>query len=55
MKREELRAIIQAHQHGSLTSASLMVNEVAAAQAVTLAKAHPRLAVWLRLSLLRRK
>jgi predicted glycoside hydrolase/deacetylase ChbG (UPF0249 family) len=45
------RAIIQAHQHGALTSASLMVNEAAAAQAVALAQAHPTLAVGLHLVL----
>lgn len=45
------RAIIQAHQHGVLTSASLMVNEAAAAQAITLAKTQPSLAVGLHLVL----
>lgn len=45
------RAILQAHQHGVLTSASLMVNEAAAAQAIALAKAHPTLAVGLHLVL----
>lgn len=45
------RAIIEAHCHGVLTSASLMVNERAAAQAVALAKAHPTLAVGLHLVL----
>ena len=45
------RAIIQAHQYGVLTSASLMVNEKAAAQAVALAKAQPSLAVGLHLVL----
>lgn len=45
------RAIIQAHQQGVLTSASLMVNETAAAQAIALAKAHPSLAVGLHLVL----
>jgi hopanoid biosynthesis associated protein HpnK len=45
------RAIIQAHREGVLTSASLMVNERAAVQAVELAKANPRLAVGLHLVL----
>lgn len=45
------RAIIQAHREGVLTSASLMVNEHAAAQAVELAKANPNLAVGLHLVL----
>jgi chitin disaccharide deacetylase len=45
------RAIIQAHREGVLTSASLMVNERAAAQAVELAKANPTLAVGLHLVL----
>src|SRR5262245_27731981 len=41
------RAIIQAHREGMLTSASLMVNERAADQAVELAKQNPSLAVRL--------
>lgn len=45
------RAIIQAHREGVLTSASLMVNEFAADQAVALAKANPGLAVGLHLVL----
>ncbi len=45
------RAILQAHQQGILTSASLMVNEAAAAQAIALAKTHPALAVGLHLVL----
>ncbi len=45
------RAIIQAHRDGVLTSASLMVNERAADDAVRLAKAHPSLAVGLHLVL----
>lgn len=45
------RAILQAHQQGVLTSASLMVNETAAAQAVAFAKAQPSLAVGLHLVL----
>ncbi|MBS1787076.1 MAG: hopanoid biosynthesis-associated protein HpnK [Acidobacteria bacterium] len=45
------RAIIQAHCEGVLTSASLMVNEAAADEAVELAKANPSLAVGLHLVL----
>lgn len=45
------RAIIQAHREGVLTSASLMVNEAAAVEAVALAKANPSLAVGLHLVL----
>lgn len=45
------RAIIQAHCEGVLTSASLMVNERAAADAVRLAREHPGLAVGLHLTL----
>jgi chitin disaccharide deacetylase len=45
------RAVIQAHREGVLTSASLMVNERAAGEAVQLAHANPRLAVGLHLVL----
>jgi hopanoid biosynthesis associated protein HpnK len=45
------RAIIQAHREGILTSCSLMVNEHGTEQAVSLAKANPRLAVGLHLVL----
>jgi chitin disaccharide deacetylase len=45
------RAIIRAHCEGVLTSASLMVNECAASDAVQLAKANPNLAVGLHLVL----
>lgn len=45
------RAIIQAHREGVLTSASLMVNESAADEAVALAKTNPTLAVGLHLVL----
>src|SRR5437762_14267709 len=45
------RAVIQAHQRGILTSASLMVNGAAAAEAVELARAHPCLGVGLHLTL----
>lgn len=40
-------AIRRAHTEGVLTSASLMVNEPAAAEAVEIARAHPALAVGL--------
>lgn len=43
------RAILEAHTRGILTSASLMVTGAAAAEAVTLAAAHPTLAVGLHL------
>jgi hopanoid biosynthesis associated protein HpnK len=45
------RAIIQAHREGVLSSASLMVNEPAAADAVRLARENPGLAVGLHLVL----
>ena len=46
------QAVIQAHRDGILTTASLMVNEPGLAEAVALARAHPRLGVGLHLSLL---
>jgi len=45
-------AIIQAHRDGILTSASLMMNEVATDEAVALAREHPRLGIGLHLTLL---
>lgn len=45
------RAVLQAHTQGVVTSASLMVNEAAADEAVAIAKAHPTLAVGLHLAL----
>ena len=45
-------AVIRAHRHGILTSASLMVNEPACGKAVTLAGENPRLGVGLHLVLL---
>jgi len=45
-------AVIRAHREGILTTASLMVNEPACAQAVALARANPRLGVGLHLTLL---
>lgn len=41
------RGIIAAHEHGVVTSASLMVNAPASEEAAHLAKRHPRLAVGL--------
>ena len=43
------RAIVEAHEKGVLTSASLMVTGDAWEEAVSLARAHPRLAVGLHL------
>src|ERR1051325_8447628 len=45
-------AVIRAHKEGILTTASLMVNEAAFDEAVSLAKANPRLGVGLHLTLL---
>jgi len=45
-------AILRAHREGILTTASLMVNEAACAEAVELARANPRLGVGLHLTLL---
>lgn len=45
-------AVIRAHREGILTSASLMVNEPAFAEAVELAKQNPTLGVGLHLTLL---
>lgn len=44
-------AIIRAYREGVLTGASLMINEAAAEEAVTLARAHPGLTVGLHLVL----
>jgi chitin disaccharide deacetylase len=46
------RAVIRAHREGILTSASLMVNEPASAEAVALARENPKLGVGLHLTLL---
>ena len=43
--------IIEAHEHGIVTSASLMVRWPGAAQAATYARAHPELSVGLHLDL----
>ena len=45
-------AVIRAHREGILTTASLMVNEPACAEAVSMARQHPRLGVGLHLTLL---
>jgi hopanoid biosynthesis associated protein HpnK len=45
-------AVLRAHRDGILTSASLMVNEPAAGEAVKLAKENPKLGVGLHLTLL---
>jgi hopanoid biosynthesis associated protein HpnK len=45
-------AVIRAHREGILTTASLMVNEPAGAEAVALAKENPRLGVGLHVALL---
>ncbi len=44
-------AVIRAHREGILTTASLMVNEPAAGEAVELARANPHLGVGLHLAL----
>jgi hopanoid biosynthesis associated protein HpnK len=46
------QAVVRAHREGILTSASLMVNEPGAAEAVKLAGENPRLGVGLHLTLL---
>jgi len=45
-------AVIRAHRHGILTSASLMVNEPACDEAVKIAKENPKLGVGLHITLL---
>lgn len=45
------QAIVQAHQRGILTTASLMVNAPAAAEAIELARQNPRLGVGLHITL----
>lgn len=45
------RAVVRAHREGILTTASLMVNEPAAADAVRLARENPKLGVGLHLTL----
>ena len=46
------QAVVRAHRDGILTTASLMVNEPAFAEAVALARENPRLGVGLHLTLL---
>jgi chitin disaccharide deacetylase len=46
-------AVVRAHREGILTTASLMVTGAAVEEAVTLARAHPRLGVGLHLTLVR--
>lgn len=46
------QAVLRAHREGILTTASLMVNEPACAEAVALARENPRLGVGLHLTLL---
>ena len=46
------QAVLRAHREGILTSASLMVNELGAAEAVEMARANPKLGVGLHLTLL---
>jgi chitin disaccharide deacetylase len=46
------QAVIRAHREGILTTASLMVNELSASDAVALARQNPRLGVGLHLTLL---
>ena len=45
------RAVVRAHREGILPTASLMVNEPAAADAVRLARENPKLGVGLHLTL----
>jgi hopanoid biosynthesis associated protein HpnK len=45
-------AVIRAHREGILTTASLMVNEAACAEAVQLARENPKLGIGLHLTLL---
>lgn len=47
------QAVIRAHREGILTTASLMVGGAAFAEAVALARTHPRLGVGLHLTLVR--
>src|SRR6266581_8358627 len=46
------RAVIRAHREGILTTASLMTNEPASAEAVALARENPGLGVGLHLTLI---
>lgn len=53
--REVNDAVVEAHQHGILTAASLMVSAPAASDAVACAKANPRLRVGLHIVLVEGK
>ncbi len=46
------QAVVRAHREGILTTASLMVNEPGAEEAVALARENPRLGVGLHLTFL---
>jgi len=46
------QAVIRAHREGILTTASLMVNEVASEEAIALARQNPQLGIGLHLTLL---
>jgi len=46
------QAVVRAHREGILTTASLMVNEPASAEAIALARENPRLGVGLHLTFL---
>lgn len=52
LSRAVNQAVIRAHREGILTTASLMVNEPGAAEAVALARESPRLGIGLHLTLL---
>lgn len=51
LSAETNRGIIHAHEHGIVTSASLMVRQPAAPEAAELARRHPRLGVGLHVDL----
>lgn len=51
ISRSVNQAVLRAHTEGILTTASLMVNGEAAAEAIEIARAHPRLGVGLHLAL----
>lgn len=53
LSRSVNEAVIEAHERGILTSASLMITGAAAAEAVDLARAHPTLGVGLHLTVCR--
>src|SRR5437867_9848595 len=51
LSTETSRGIFHAHEHGIVTSASLMVRPAAAAEAVEQSRAHPRLSIGLHVDL----